>query len=52
VGKTVNGSRRWLNLGVAGFQIVEAVKLMLIIWLSSYLVRHRDQIGHRWRTLA
>ena len=52
VGKTVNGSRRWLNLGVAGFQVVEAVKLMLIVWLSSYLVRHRDQIGHRWRTLA
>jgi len=52
VGKTVNGSRRWLNLGIAGFQVVEAVKLMMIVWLSSYLVRHRDQIGHRWRTLA
>jgi cell division protein FtsW len=52
VGHTVNGSRRWIHLGVAGFQVVEAVKLMLIVWLSSYLVRHRDQIGHRWRTLA
>ena len=52
VGKTVNGARRWVNLGVAGFQMVEAVKLMLIVWLASYLVRHRDQIGHRWGTLA
>jgi cell division protein FtsW len=52
VGRTVNGSRRWINFGIAGFQVVEAVKLMLIVWLSSYLVRHRDQIGHRWRTLA
>jgi cell division protein FtsW len=52
IGRTVNGSRRWLNLGLANFQVVEAVKLMLIVWLSSYLVRHRDQIGHRWRTLA
>jgi cell division protein FtsW len=51
IGRSVNGSRRWLTLGVANFQVVEAVKLMLIVWLSSYLVRHRDQIGHRWRTL-
>ena len=51
VGKTVNGARRWLNLGISNFQVVEAVKLMLIIWLSSYLVRHRDAIGDSWRAL-
>ncbi len=51
VGKTVNGAKRWLNLGIANFQAVEAVKLMLIVWLSSYLVRHRDAIGDSWRAL-
>ena len=51
LGKTVNGAKRWLNLVVIGFQAVEAVKLMLIIWLASYLVRHRDAIGDSWKTM-
>ena len=51
VGKTVNGARRWLNMGISNFQVVEAVKLMLIVWLASYLVRHRDAIGDSWRAL-
>ena len=46
VGRTVNGARRWLNIGIANFQVVEAVKLMLIVWLASYLVRYRDTIGN------
>jgi cell division protein FtsW len=51
LGKTVNGAKRWLNLVVIGFQAVEAVKLMLIVWLASYLVRHRDAIGDSWKTM-
>ncbi len=48
IGAEVNGSRRWLNLGLARFQVVEAVKLLLIVWLASYLVRHRDQVQNTW----
>src|SRR5205085_3862480 len=51
LGHTVNGAKRWLRLGVSNFQAVEAVKLLLIVWLSSYLVRHRDAIGDSWRAL-
>jgi cell division protein FtsW len=51
IGKTVNGARRWLNLGLSNFQVVEAVKLMMIVWLASYLVRHRDAIGDSWKAL-
>jgi cell division protein FtsW len=51
VGRSVNGARRWLNLGVSNFQAVEAVKLMFIVWLSSYLVRFRDEIGNNWKTM-
>jgi cell division protein FtsW len=51
LGRTVNGAKRWLNLGVSNFQAVEAVKLMLIVWLASYLVRHKDAIGDSWRAL-
>ena len=45
IGKSVNGARRWVHIGPLQFQAVEAVKLMFIVWLSSYLVRYRDQIG-------
>jgi cell division protein FtsW len=48
IGKSVNGARRWLNFGVAGFQAVEAVKLMYIVWLASYLVRFRDEVNATW----
>ncbi|WP_026802661.1 putative lipid II flippase FtsW [Arenimonas oryziterrae] len=51
IGKSVNGARRWINLGISNFQVVEAVKLMLIVWLASYLVRFRDEIGNSWKAL-
>jgi len=51
IGRTVNGAQRWINLGFAGFQAVEAVKLMFIIWLASYLVRYRDEIAQQWMAL-
>lgn len=48
IGWEVNGARRWLNLGVSKFQVVEAVKVFLIVWLASYLVRHREQVQNTW----
>jgi cell division protein FtsW len=43
-GMRINGAHRWLNLFVTTFQPVEAVKLILVIYMASYLVRHRDSI--------
>lgn len=51
IGKTVNGARRWLNLGLANFQAVEAVKLLYIVWLASYLVRFRDEVNATWKAM-
>lgn len=48
IGRSVNGAQRWLNLGVSNFQAVEAVKLMYIVWLASYLVRFRDEVNATW----
>ena len=48
LGSSVNGARRWINLGVSKFQTVEAVKVLYIIWLSSYLVRFRDEVNATW----
>lgn len=39
IGKEVNGSRRWIDLGVITVQVSEAVKLLIIVYLAGYLVR-------------
>ncbi len=44
IGMRVNGARRWIHLGISGFQSVEMVKLILIVYLASYLVRHRESV--------
>lgn len=44
LGHSVNGAKRWIKLGISNFQVVEAVKLFLLIWLASYLARQRDAI--------
>ena len=49
VGVRVNGAKRWLRLGLSNFQAVEAVKLFLLIWLASYLVRFRAEVQHSFK---
>jgi cell division protein FtsW len=48
VGKTINGARRWLNLGPASFQVVEMVKVFYLIWLASYLKRYSEEVAEIW----
>ncbi|MFO1430377.1 MAG: putative lipid II flippase FtsW [Candidatus Competibacteraceae bacterium] len=40
IGREVNGSTRWLSLGVVNVQVSEAAKLFALIYLASYLQRH------------
>ena len=44
LGKNVNGSIRWLNLGVVSLQVSELVKLATVIYLAGYLVRHNEEV--------
>ncbi len=39
LGVTVNGATRWLNLGLFNFQVVETVKLLMILYVAAYLAR-------------
>ena len=48
LGHSVNGATRWINLGVSKFQVVEAVKIVYVVWLASYLVRFRDEVNATW----
>lgn len=44
LGREVNGSVRWLNLGVFSIQVSEFVKLSIVIYLAGYLVRHNEEV--------
>jgi cell division protein FtsW len=48
LGMRINGARRWIRLGFVGFQSVEAVKLLFIVYIASYLVRQRDSVQGRF----
>jgi len=52
IGLRVNGSARWITLGFVNFQVVEAVKVMVIIYMAGYLARKADMVRIRfWDTL-
>ena len=44
IGHTVNGSRRWLHLAGLNFQASEAARVLLLIYLCSYLVRREEEV--------
>ncbi len=44
IGKTVNGSTRWIPVGFLNMQVSEIVKLFLMIYVAGYLVRHGEQV--------
>jgi len=48
LGATVNGSTRWIRLGILNFQVVEAVKLMVILYLAGYLARKSQLVRSRF----
>lgn len=44
IGKVVNGSRRWINLGIFSLQVSELLKLAAIVYLASYLQRFQAEV--------
>ncbi|HTE84323.1 MAG TPA: FtsW/RodA/SpoVE family cell cycle protein, partial [Dehalococcoidia bacterium] len=51
-GKEINGSRLWLGFGGFYFQVTEAMKLLLVLFLAGYLADRRlllAGVTRRWR---
>jgi len=44
IGYVVNGSRRWIRLGFMNFQVSEAARVLLLMYVSSYAVRRADEL--------
>lgn len=49
LGVRLNGALRWIRLGITNFQVVEASKLLLIMYMAGYCVRQRNQLPLQWR---
>ncbi|HEX2439969.1 MAG TPA: putative lipid II flippase FtsW [Methylomirabilota bacterium] len=50
-GQAINGTRRWIRLGIVSFQPAELAKLALVIYLAAFVARHQDQLGDLRRGL-
>jgi cell division protein FtsW len=44
LGHEVNGSRRWLRLGIMNFQVSEIARVLLLTYVASYAVRRADEL--------
>ncbi len=48
IGKVVNGSRRWLPMGVFTMQASELAKVCLVLFFASYLARRNQEVKGSW----
>ena len=48
IGYEVNGSRRWIRVGVMNLQVSEPARLCLLIYLAGYAVRQQKALRERF----
>ena len=46
VGIEVNGSTRWINFGLLRLQVSEPAKLLALVYMAGYLIRHGDSVRY------
>jgi len=44
VGHKVNGSVRWISTGLFRLQVSEPAKLLILVYMASYLARHGEEL--------
>jgi cell division protein FtsW (lipid II flippase) len=42
IGRTINGARLWVEVGPLGFQPAELGKVLIVVFLASYLTQRRE----------
>lgn len=47
LGVRINGANRWIRLLITNFQVVEAVKLCLVVFLAGFCVRRAWELQNR-----
>ncbi len=49
IGRRVNGSQRWLNLGIIAVQISEVAKVCAVIFFASFFSRRHQELHFGWQ---
>jgi cell division protein FtsW len=49
IGHAVNGSRRWVRVGPVNFQPSELARVLLLMYLCGYIVRHQQELRSSMR---
>ncbi len=49
IGVSVNGARRWIDIGFGTFQPSEIAKICLIVFYAGYLTEHKDDLPFFWK---
>jgi len=44
IGKQINGAKRWIGLGFFHLQVSEFAKLVMMVYVASYLTRRHDEL--------
>jgi cell division protein FtsW len=52
LGQAINGTRRWIRLGVVSFQPAELAKLALVFYLAAFVARRQELLGEVKRGLV
>ncbi|HUL17986.1 MAG TPA: putative lipid II flippase FtsW [Steroidobacteraceae bacterium] len=52
LGHSVNGSRRWLRLAGANFQVSELARVLVLIYVASYAVRRESELRESFMGLV
>jgi len=52
VGREVNGSARWITVLGINLQVSEPARLMVLMYVSGYAVRHRDTLHNSFKEVA
>ncbi len=48
VGHAVNGSMRWIDLGLFNVQPSELGKVFIVMYMAAYLERHLEEVREQW----
>jgi cell division protein FtsW len=48
IGRSVNGSMRWLGLGFFGIEVSEMAKFAVVVFMAGYLLRCNAEIQHNF----
>lgn len=52
LGHVVNGSRRWMRFGIMNFQVSEAVRVLVLLYIAAYVTRKQNELKQDLKGVA